>query len=69
VVAFGVPDETWGQRVCVAIGGNVSEEQVREFAAEQLSGFKRPKSILIAPALPVTHSGKVDREATKARLT
>ena len=66
VVAFGVPDETWGQRVCVAIGGNVSEEQVREFAAEQLSGAKKPKSVFVASSLPTTHSGKVDRVATVA---
>ena len=64
VVAFGVPDETWGQRVCVAIGGSVSEERVREFAAEQLSGAKKPKSVFVAASLPTTHSGKVDKVAT-----
>jgi long-chain acyl-CoA synthetase len=64
VVAFAVPDETWGQRVCVAIGGSVSEGQVREFAAEQLSGAKKPKSVFVASSLPTTHSGKVDRVAT-----
>jgi len=66
VVAFGVPDDTWGQRVCVAVGGSVSEEQVRMFATEQLSGPKRPKSIFVAQSLPTTHSGKVDRVATAA---
>ena len=64
VMAFGAPDEQWGQRVCVAIGGDVSEEQVRAFAAEQLSGAKKPKSVFVASSLPTTHSGKVDRLAT-----
>ena len=64
VVAFGLPDETWGQRVCVAIGGDVTEEAVRGFAAEQLSAAKRPKSVFIVTGLPTTHSGKVDRVAT-----
>ncbi|HEV8025390.1 MAG TPA: AMP-binding protein [Candidatus Nanopelagicales bacterium] len=66
VVAFGVPDETWGQRVCVAIGGDVSEDQVRAFVGEQLSGAKKPKSVFVASSLPTTHSGKVDRVATVA---
>ncbi len=64
VMAFGAPDAKWGQRVCVAIGGDVSEEQVRAFAAEQLSGAKKPKSVFVASSLPTTHSGKVDRLAT-----
>jgi len=64
VMAFGAPDAQWGQRVCVAIGGAVSEEQVRAFAAEQLSGAKKPKSVFVASSLPTTHSGKVDRLAT-----
>ena len=66
VVAFGLPDETWGQRVCVAIGGNVSESAVHDFVREQLSGPKRPKSVFVASSLPTTHSGKVDRVATAA---
>lgn len=66
VVVFGVPDETWGQRVCVAIGGTASEEAVQDFMREQLSGPKRPKSVFLAPSLPTTHSGKTDRIATTA---
>lgn len=66
VVAFGLPDETWGQRVCVAIGGSVSESAVHDFVREQLSGPKRPKSVFVASSLPTTHSGKVDRVATTA---
>lgn len=62
-VAFGLPDEQWGQRVCVAVTGSVSEEQVRQFALDQLSGPKRPKSIFIVDSLPHTHSGKIDRSA------
>ena len=69
VVAFGVPDETWGQRVCVAIVGSVSESDIRDFASEQLSGPKRPKDVFIVESLPVTHSGKVDRSAVPALVT
>jgi acyl-CoA synthetase (AMP-forming)/AMP-acid ligase II len=36
---------------------------VREFAAKELSGPKRPKTFFMVDALPYTHSGKVDRLA------
>ena len=63
VVAFGLPDETWGQRVCVAVTGSVDADAIDEFTREQLSGAKRPKSMFIADQFPTTHSGKVDRKA------
>jgi long-chain acyl-CoA synthetase len=63
VVAFGLPDETWGQRVCVAVTGSVDADAIDEFTREQLSGAKRPKSVFIADQFPTTHSGKVDRKA------
>ena len=61
VVAFGAKDERWGQRVCVAVVGNVSEADVADHCARLLAPYKRPKSIYLADELPTTHSGKVDR--------
>lgn len=69
VVAFGVPDETWGQRVCVAVVGSVSESDIRDYASQQLSGPKRPKDVFLVDSLPVTHSGKVDRSVVPALVT
>ncbi len=66
VVAFGLPDEQWGQRVCVAVVGSVSEAHVREFAAKELAGPKRPKTFFMVKALPQTHSGTIDRSAVLA---
>jgi long-chain acyl-CoA synthetase len=60
-VAFGVPDSQWGQRVCLAVVGQVSEQRVRDHCADQLAGFKRPKWVQVVDFLPLTHSGKVDR--------
>lgn len=68
VVAFGLPDETWGQRVCVAVVGSVTESDIREYASQQLSGYKRPKDVFLVDSLPVTHSGKVDRSAVPAGI-
>lgn len=66
VVAFGLPDEKWGQRVCVAVVGSVTEDAVFNFALDALSGPKRPKSIFVVDALPLTHSGKIDRSHVPA---
>lgn len=63
VIAFALPDEKWGQRVCVAVVTSTDEESIRAYALDQLSGPKRPKSIFIVESLPLTHSGKVDRTA------
>ena len=69
VVAFGLPDETWGQRVCVAVVGSVTESDIRHYADQQLSGYKRPKDVFLVDSLPVTHSGKVDRSAVPALVS
>jgi len=65
-VAFGLPDDEWGQRVCVVVTGAVTETQVRDYAIDQLSGPKRPKSVFVVDSLPTTHSGKVDRSTIPA---
>jgi long-chain acyl-CoA synthetase len=67
-VAFGMADPEWGQRVCLAVVGDIDERSVRAHCAEQLASFKRPKWIGVVPALPLTHSGKVDRTRVAAAL-
>ncbi|MCW2766483.1 MAG: AMP-dependent synthetase [Nocardioides sp.] len=63
VAVFGCPDEQWGQRVCAAYVGEVSEIDLRTWAAQRLSPPKRPKSYYRLEALPHTVSGKVRRTA------
>ncbi len=63
-IAFGVPDETWGQRVCVAVQGSVDESDIREYLKGELAGPKQPKSIYLVDSFPRTHSGKIDRLLT-----
>ena len=61
LAAFGVADEEWGQRVCVAYVGQAHEDTVRSTARELLAGYKQPKSIVHLESMPLTHSGKIDR--------
>lgn len=60
-IAFGVDDERWGQKVCLAVVGKVTAGQVADVCASQLAPFKRPKKICLVSDLPMTHSGKVAR--------
>lgn len=58
---FGVPDETWGQRVCAAVVGPVDESVLRDHARLHLAPAKRPKEYHRLDALPRTPTGKVRR--------
>jgi long-chain acyl-CoA synthetase len=61
VAVFGVDDEHWGQRVCAAVVGSASADDLRDFAAERLSPPKRPKEYFTLDALPHTATGKIKR--------
>ncbi len=61
IVVFPVEDERWGQKVCAAVTGTVTEQQVRDHAAAHLAPHKRPKDVVVLGSLPTTHSGKIDR--------
>jgi acyl-CoA synthetase (AMP-forming)/AMP-acid ligase II len=61
----GVADETWGERVMAAValraGATVTAEELVEFCADRLAGFKRPQRVVIVDELPHTSTGKVVR--------
>ena len=61
VAVFGVDDERWGPRVCAAVVGSATSDELREFAAERLAPPKRPKEYFTVEALPHTPTGKIKR--------
>jgi acyl-CoA synthetase (AMP-forming)/AMP-acid ligase II len=69
VAVFGVPDERWGQRVCVAFVAEpgVGEDTLRA-AAEGLAPYKRPKSYYPTAELPHTATGKLLRRSVADHL-
>ena len=68
MAVFGVDDEQWGQRVCAAVVGDVTESELRAWAGEHLAGYKRPKDYYRLDDLPRTDSGKVRRLAVPGVL-
>jgi len=66
VAAFGVPDERLGEKVCLAVIGDItSAEMLIHLASEGLSKFDMPEWFISVPSFPLTASGKIlKRELT-----
>jgi long-chain acyl-CoA synthetase len=58
---FPVDDERWGQMVCAAVVGLVTEDELRRHVESRLAPYKRPKRWLVVDALPHTPTGKLRR--------
>jgi long-chain acyl-CoA synthetase len=64
VAAVGVPDEKSGEAVKVVIVRNdptLTADQVKAYAREYLTGYKRPKYIEFRDELPKSNVGKILR--------
>ncbi|MCG3148865.1 MAG: Long-chain-fatty-acid--CoA ligase [Verrucomicrobiae bacterium] len=55
----GVPDSEWGERVCVAIVGNLQLDELREWAKQRLATYKVPSRLAVMESLPRNAMGKV----------
>ncbi len=68
VAAVGVPDEHSGETVKVVIvkkDPNLTAEDVKRYARENLTGYKRPHHIEFRSELPKTNVGKILRRALR----
>jgi malonyl-CoA/methylmalonyl-CoA synthetase len=65
----GVPDDTWGEAVAVAIvardGEHLELPALKEWATERMSAYKIPKSLLLLEDLPRNAMGKVTKPAVQ----
>ncbi len=76
VAALGVPDEKSGEAVKVVIvkkDPNLTEEQVKAYARENLTGYKQPRHVEFRSELPKSNVGKILRrelrEEAKAKAS
>ena len=70
VAVVGVPDEYRGESVKAYVslkpGAEVSEQELIEFAKEQMAAYKYPRSIEFLDELPKTTTGKILRRELRA---
>ncbi|AII10802.1 long-chain-fatty-acid--CoA ligase [Rhodococcus opacus] len=70
VAVIGIPDDKWGESVRAVVvahnGTEIDTDKLLEFCAQHLAGYKRPRSIEIAPALPRNATGKILKRNLRA---
>jgi O-succinylbenzoic acid--CoA ligase len=63
----GIPDAEWGQKVAAAVmlhtGHPITADALLTFSRETLAGFKVPRLVRFVDTLPMTASGKIQRDA------
>lgn len=69
VAAIGLPDEKSGESVkvfIVAKDHSLTVDEIQQFAAEQLTGYKRPRHVEFCTDLPKSNVGKILRRELRA---
>jgi len=63
--AIAIPDDMISNRIIayVAVSGEVDTEQVKVFCAGRIQKYMVPETILVTRELPMTSTGKLDRQA------
>lgn len=65
VAVFGIPDEVYGESVCAVVvnkeGYKLTQEEIINFCASKLSGYKKPKRVEFIDELPRNPTGKVTK--------
>jgi O-succinylbenzoic acid--CoA ligase len=61
VIAFALPDEVWGEKLCIGSTSKLSIEEIKKSMGSLLS----PKEVFLFEQIPTTTIGKPDRRAAK----
>lgn len=73
VQGFGVPDDHWGEELCVWIklkeGASATEEEIRAFCQGQITHFKIPRYIRFVDEFPMTVTGKPQKFVMRDIMT
>ncbi|WP_425298150.1 AMP-binding enzyme, partial [Nocardia brasiliensis] len=60
---IGVPDDEWGERVHAVVvllpGAQATETELRAHCKSLIAGYKAPRTVEFAEALPVSGAGKI----------
>lgn len=69
---FGVPHERWSEAACAVVqmapGTEFSEDAIIEYCKEKLAGFEVPKRVILIEELPVTSTGKIQKNVLREKF-
>jgi acyl-CoA synthetase (AMP-forming)/AMP-acid ligase II len=72
VVTFALPHDKLGEEVAAAVvlreGAELTEKELRSFAAQYLADFKVPRKVVFLPEIPKGATGKLQRIGLAAKL-
>lgn len=70
---IGLPDAEWGERVHAVVvlrpGADATEDGIRTHAKQRIAGYKAPRTVEFAAALPLSPVGKVLKRQLRADRT
>ncbi len=69
IAVFGIPDDVYGESVGAAVvrrpGYEFGPEEIIDYCAKKLSGYKKPKRVVFLNDLPKNASGKVTKNVLR----
>ncbi len=69
VAVFGIPNDIYGESVCAVVatkeGHSLDQEEIIQFCAARLSGYKKPKRVDFVGELPKNASGKITKNVLR----
>ncbi len=69
IAVFGIPDDVYGESVGAAVvrrpGYEFGPEEIIDYCAKKLSGYKKPKRVVFLDDLPKNASGKVTKNVLR----
>lgn len=70
-VVLGIPHDYWGEAVHAVVmrepGAELDQDEIIQFCAGYLAGYKKPKSVEIVDELPLSGYGKVQRRELREK--
>jgi long-chain acyl-CoA synthetase len=67
---IGIPSEQWGEAIHAIVvlkpGQHAESQELIEFAAERLAGYKKPRSLDIVDSMPIGGTGKILKRELRA---
>jgi fatty-acyl-CoA synthase len=71
VAVVGLPDEQWGETphafVVLKPGASVTEDELRQFARDNMAHFKVPRAFHLIDELPKTATGKIQKYVLRGK--